>query len=260
MNRARLLTVHLRAALKAELQYRGNFAAQALDAVIGLGVALGAIEVLFSRVDSLAGWTAPQLVLLTGIYLIVGGIVNLVVHPSLSRFVREVLNGTFDFVLLKPIDAQLLVGLREVQVWKAVDISLGCAVVGVALGIQGLPGPAPVAGALLLVGVGACLMCAVWFIAATSVFWLIRIDNILAILQSCFQSAKWPAGVYPRWLRTFLTVVLPMTVSTAVPAEFATGRGSLLRGTFAVLACGALCVLSRWLWKRGLRRYASASS
>ncbi|MEU9369314.1 ABC-2 family transporter protein [Streptomyces avermitilis] len=260
MNRTRLLAVHLRAALQTEWQYRANFAAQALDAAIGLGVALGAIEVLFRRVDELAGWTASQLILLTGVYLVISGFVNLVVHPSLSRFVREVLNGTFDFVLLKPVDAQLLTGLREVQIWKLVDITLGCAVIAAVFATQGFPGVTALVGMLLLTAIGVCMMCAVWFIAATSVFWLIRVDNILTILQSCFQSAKWPISVYPRWLRVFFTAVLPTAFSTTIPAEFAAGQGSVLMGALAVLFCGALCTLSRWLWVRGIRRYSSASS
>lgn len=259
--RLQLLTIHLRAALAAEMQYRSNFVAQALDAVISLVIALGAIGVLFGLVDQLNGWTADQLVLLTGFYMIVAGVVGLVVQPSLTRFVREVLTGSFDAVLLKPMDAQLLTGMREIQVWKVLDIGLGIGVVGFALiaGTTAAGGAGLAAAAVLLVaGVGAVI--GLWFIVASSVFWLLRVENILVLLQSVYQAARWPSSVYPGALRAFLTFVLPVTLTTTVPAEYAAGRGNLAHAVQAMAVSAAMLGLSRVLWKRGLRRYSSASS
>jgi ABC-2 type transport system permease protein len=67
-------------------------------------------------------------------------------------------------------------------------------------------------------------------------------------------------GVYPAWLRTGLTFLVPVAFAVTVPAEALTGR---LTGLTLLGAAGlalALLLLSRWVWRTGLKRYSGASA
>ena len=44
---------------------------------------------------------------------------------------EEVRDGKLDFALTKPEDSQLFVSVREVRIWRAVDIVAGSLVLGV---------------------------------------------------------------------------------------------------------------------------------
>ena len=55
---------------------------------------------------------------------------QLVVRPSLARFMEDVRLGTLDFTLTKPVDAQVLISVRQVEVWKLVDVVVGLVVLG----------------------------------------------------------------------------------------------------------------------------------
>ena len=51
----------------------------------------------------------------------------------MMRLTEDVVQGKLDHALTKPVDAQVLVSVREVQIWQAVDIVSGAIVIGVAL-------------------------------------------------------------------------------------------------------------------------------
>src|ERR687883_307233 len=110
----RLIYVFFRLGILNELQYRANFFVQLFQSALQLGTALGVLAVV-------------------GVFFLTGGLINLLIQPSMQRFMEDVRQGTLDFTLTKPEDAQLLVSVRQVQVWKLVDVALGLGVLGVAL-------------------------------------------------------------------------------------------------------------------------------
>src|ERR671919_3257530 len=120
----RLLWVHLRLGILNELQYRTNLGVQLIQSVVGLATSLLGLGVIFSKTDNLAGWSPAELLVIVGIYSLVSGLTQLVIRPSLARFMEDVRLGTLDFTLTKPVDAQLLVSMRQIEVWKLIDVAI----------------------------------------------------------------------------------------------------------------------------------------
>jgi len=75
-----------------------------------------------------------------------------------------------------------------------------------------------------------------------------------------YEAGRWPIGIYPPWLRTALTFVVPVGFAITVPSEALVGRGGWPTVVGAVVLAGALLGGSRWFWTIGLRRYAGASA
>ena len=50
------------------------------------------------------------------------------IQPNMQRLMEDIRRGTFDFVLTKPEDAQVLVSVREVRIWQRVDVLIGLVV------------------------------------------------------------------------------------------------------------------------------------
>lgn len=164
-------------------------------------------------------------------------------------------------MLTKPEDAQALVSVRQVAVWKAVDFIVGGTIISYAL-IQLERSVGLVAGlsfALSLVA-GAAIIYAFWLMLATLTFWFVKIDNILVIFQSMYTAGRWPVGIYPVWLRTTLTFLVPVAFATTVPAEALSGRITPEALIGAVVLAIVLNGLARALWSVGVRHYAGASA
>ena len=85
-------------------------------------------------------------------------------------------------------------------------------------------------------------------------------DQIAELFEGVYQSGRWPVTIYPGWLRVCLTFLVPIAFAVTVPAEALTGRLTL--ETLALAAGFALVLLlvTRWLWRVGLRRYSGASA
>ncbi len=261
MTLLRLLWINLRVGVMNELEYRANFLVQLVQSAVGLSFALGGLAVVFSHTDTLAGWRPSELVALLGVYFLVGGVIRAVVQPSMSRLMEDVRQGTLDFTLTKPEDSQVLVTVKEIQIWKLIDVGLGLVLVGLALVRLGAG-----VGALQALGFGVALLAGAamvysfWLMLATLTFWFVRLDNILVIFMTMWEAGRWPVGIYPPWLRYTLTFVVPVAFATTVPAEALAGRltGETLA---AALGLGAvLLALSRWFWRFGVRHYSGASA
>ena len=56
-------------------------------------------------------------------------------------------------------------------------------------------------------------------------------------------------------MRVGLTFLIPIAFAVTVPSEAVTGRLDAATLAFVLVFCVAMVVLSRAVWKRGLRRY-----
>ncbi|MCB0084067.1 MAG: ABC-2 family transporter protein, partial [Caldilineaceae bacterium] len=88
MNQLRILWTFFRLGAMNELAYRVNFFTQLFQAVMSLVLSLGGLAVVFNQTDTLAGWRPAELVALVGIYILVGGLINLMIQPSMQRFME----------------------------------------------------------------------------------------------------------------------------------------------------------------------------
>jgi len=179
----------------------------------------------------------------------------------MQRLIEAVSEGTLDFTLTKPADAQFLVSIQRVEIWKLTDLVLGAGVLVFALVRMGTRLDAvQAAGFAAALAAGGLIVYSFWLMLATLSFWFVRVENILVIFQSMYEAGRWPVSLYPRWLRFSLTFLVPVAFATTVPTQALsgrlTGRTLLGAGALAVL----LLVVSRLFWRAGVRRYSGASA
>jgi ABC-2 type transport system permease protein len=261
MNTLRLLYIFFRVSVLNETAYRVNFFLQLLQSLLELGTALAGLAVIFSYTNNLGGWKPDEMLALVGVFFLVGGMISLVIQPGMSGLIDSVRDGTLDFTLTKPEDAQLLVSIQRVAIWSLLDLLMGVGVLVTALVRLGKAiGAGQVVEFLGMLLAGGVIVYSFWLILASLSFWLVRVENLLEIFQSMYQAGRWPISLYPGWLRFALTFIVPVAFATSVPAEALTGRlgGVTLLGAFGLALL--LAALARLVWRLGLRRYSGASA
>jgi ABC-2 type transport system permease protein len=261
MNALRLLAIFFRLGAMNELQYRANFWIQLVRTMMNLGFALFAVFVVYDHTDQLNGWTSWELVTLMGVWTLMGGMLGVVMQPSMEKLIEDVREGTLDFSLTKPEDAQLLVSVGQVRVWRLVDVLVGALVIVVALNNMGREtGLREVLGFGLSLSAGSVILYSFWLMLSTVAFWFVRIENILMIFHSMYDAARWPVTMYPGWMQAMLTFLVPVAFAVTVPAGALVGRlpETWLAGTAGLAV--ALLIVSRWFFRVGLRRYSGASA
>lgn len=257
----RLFNAFFRVSVMSELAYRVNFFWQLFQSILSLAVSLIGLAVIFSYTNTLGGWHPSEILVLVGVYFLVGGMIGLIIQPSMEQLIESVRDGTLDFTLTKPEDAQLIVSIKRADIWRLIDIVLGLGVLVAALIWMGEKVGIWQAGLFILMLIaGAVIVYSFLLILATLSFWFVRVENILVIFQSIYEAGRWPVSLYPGWLRYGLTFVIPVAFATTIPAEALTARlnWETLLGAVG-LAVGLLAV-SRLFWRVGLSHYSGASA
>jgi ABC-2 type transport system permease protein len=257
----RLLWIFFRVNALNELQYRANFFVQLFQSLIALVTGLAVIGLVFSHTDSLRGWSQPELLAVMGVHIIMGGLIGMLIQPNMVRLMEEIRDGKLDFALTKPADAQVMASVREVRVWRGVDLIIGGVLLGLALGWldAGISPVGALAFAVALV-LGAVMIYCFWVIVTVGAFWIVRMDEIHELFEGIYQAGRWPVTVYPGWLRIGLTFLVPIAFAVTVPAEALTGRLTVETLALATGFAVALLAFTRWWWRFGLRRYSGASA
>jgi ABC-2 type transport system permease protein len=179
----------------------------------------------------------------------------------MERLMGDVQAGTLDFALTKPEDAQLLISVREVRIWQLVDVTLGLVVLATAVARLGAAiGLGQALAFALALALGGVMIYCFWLMLTSAAFWVVRIDEMVNLFQGLYAAGRWPIGIYPDWLRTALTFLVPVAFAVTVPAEALTGRLTALTLLAAALLAAALFALARLVWRTGLRRYSGASA
>ena len=261
MEHLRLFWLFARTSVQNDTEYRADFFAQVLVTLVSVGAQLAAVGVIFRHTPQLAGWSLPQVLALLGVYNFMFGVIGALIAPNMRQLLEDVRQGTLDFALLKPVNSQFLVSVRQFVIWRLSDILLGIGLAvyaSVQLAHQITPREAVLFPVVLLCG--AVIVYSFWLILATTSFWFTRIDNIEMIFWNIFEAGRYPIDVYPMYIRRFLTFGVPLAFITTIPARALSG--GLPNGILAmsVLLAAAMAVVSTWFWRLGLRRYGSASS
>lgn len=255
-----LAAVFVRVGALNELQYRANFVVQVFQSAIALATGLAVLAIVFSQTTDLNGWSQAELLAVMGVHILMGGVIQAAIQPGMERLMADIREGTLDYVLTKPADAQLLVGVRQVRIWQLVDVAIGLVVLGVAVARLGPLGPVEVGAFTIALVLGATMIYCFWLIVTIVAFWVVRMDQVAELFSGLYQSGRWPVTIYPGWLRISLTFLVPIAFAVTVPAEGLTGR--LTPETLALAAGFALVLLvaTRRFWRFGLRHYSGASA
>jgi ABC-2 type transport system permease protein len=257
----RLAVVQLRISTSAAMAYRGDFLLQGVMELIWISLVLLPLMILYQGRDTVAGWDWPSALILMSYFIGLRGVLECVVSPSLVDLVERIRSGAFDYVLLKPADAQAIVSTSRFEPWKVFDIIGALGLLVYAFIQRGEPPTLPDVGlGIVMFFAGALAMYAMWIVCAACAFWVVRLDNLMYLLGAIFDTARWPIQIFSGAWRVIFTFVIPVAVMTTYPAMAILGR---LEATTALATIGgsiALVILSRLVWRAAIRNYTSASS
>lgn len=261
VRRARVVAHLLRTSIAAQAQYRFDFLLQLAMSAFWVSWNVAPVWIIFEIRPSVGGWDRPQAMLVMSSFLMLRALIEGLVSPNLIALVSHIRLGTLDFLLLKPIDTQLIASLSKVLPAKVIDFSAG-ALLSLWAVAQIDPAPSAgqlIAGALMLLA-GALTIYALWLMMSCTAFWFVKVDNLTYLFSSIFDAARWPISVFRGWVRVLLTFVIPVAIMTSYPALAFLGLLDLGSAVFGWVLAVSLLVASRLVWNVAVAHYSSASS
>ena len=137
--------------VRSSMTYRTSFAVTTLGNLLMTGLDFVGILLMFSQVDSLGGWTLPEIAFLYGLSVTSFGIADLVLG-SMDVLGARIRDGSFDTLLVRPVPVLAQIGADRFALRRLGRIVQGALVLGWALTSVGVDWSA---AKVLLVPVGA---------------------------------------------------------------------------------------------------------
>jgi len=257
----RLLAFELRVSAATGMQYRWNFLVDGFVALLWTALGLVPLWIAFHARPSLEGWTFESALVVVAYFTLLKGILDGAVNPSLVAVVDAIRQGTLDFVLIKPADAQFLVSTAKFELWRGLDVVASLLIFGWAFSLLGTtPSASGIAVAIALLGCATMVLYSVWILVIAAAFWVVRLDNLAYFFGSLFDFARWPVTVFKGAFRILFTFVIPLGIMTTYPAQALLGTLSLRTGLLSIAGSIVFAAMARAVWKKAIGRYTSASS
>ncbi len=257
----RVLKASWRINVQTELAYRSEAVIGIVMSIFWVLYEIASLGIIFSNTRTIGGWGFGELIALTGVWKMMNSIMMAVVWPNTEKFNQGVRDGSLDFMFLQPVNSQLMVTINRLVIWRIADVVLALVTIGVGLALStGLGSPLNVLWFVLLTITGCLIIYSLWIFLISLTFWFTKFDNSVTILHALLDSGRFPATVYPIWLRAIITFVIPIAIAMTVPLQALRGELTSLQA-LGFLALGvAIFVAASAVWRAGTRRYAGASS
>ena len=260
-NYRRVLAIQLRTSMALALQYRLDFVTDGFVEVFWTVTAIVPLFVVFGGRAEVAGWSLGEALMVTGFFTLLQGILEGAINPSMMLVVDQIRKGTFDFVLLKPMDTQFLVSTARVLPWRALNLVTAVVLFGYGFHLLGRsPSIVDVTASLGVLAAAVAILYSLWMVSVSLAFYVVKVDNLTFLFGAIFDAARWPATIFRGFLHLLFTFVIPLAVMTTFPAEALLGRITGLQLLGALGGAAMSLGVSRFVWRRALGRYTSASS
>lgn len=114
----RLFSLFIKNSLQVDLEYRANFIGAWVFSVLDLVWSLGGTMLFYSFRERIGGWTFYEALLVIGLFFIMLGVNDVAIMPNVQGMSDHIRKGTFDFVLVKPLNSQIHGTLRQYKVHR----------------------------------------------------------------------------------------------------------------------------------------------
>lgn len=263
-----LFLAFARNSLIRDMTFRSNFIIEAVTGTSWVFMNLGFYVIVYEYTGNIAGWGKYEFFVFIATTILVNSLVQMFLLPNAQELSELVRTGGLDYALLKPIDTQFLVSLRKVK-WSSMG-NFGVALALLVYSLARLEAWPP-AWALMLyplyVLTGVLILYSVMIALAATSIWLGRNQSLYDFWFYITNFSRYPmeiySGAYGTPIRQVFTFVIPILIVINVPARLMAkplAEDNAWLAGFAVVATIASLLASRWVFKRALLSYRSASS
>lgn len=248
--------------LKSMLEYRFNFLLQIFYGPAYTIVLYFILITVYSKTTTLGGWTSQEgMVLFSVFHLLYMSYYFLFMKGMRHLLWNAIRVGEFDFILTKPINPQFYISISKPYI-ELLPL-LGLLVTYFIYQLLHLPVPLTLGNfalfsVLFIAGIAIVYLSLSSY--ATIGFYASKAAQVIELFDKASDFSQYPNPIFPNSIRLLTFTFLPIAFFSYVPTLFLLGKGTPLLFLITLVTVLILIIINRWLWKRGLEHYSSASS
>ena len=217
------------------------------------------IVLLLNKTNTLASYTLNQTLFFFLTFSLIDSLVQ-TIFREVYRFRPAIINGTFDFYLIKPfsplfralatgpdiIDLILLVPLFGAIVYFMIQLNIS--------------DPLRVGIYIFLIFIALIISLAFHILVLSLAVFTTEIDHAILVYRDITGMGRFPMDIYREPLRGILTYLLPVGIMMSFPVQALIGILSPVLILYAAVFAFILLFAAMKVWNISLQHYSSASS
>jgi ABC-2 type transport system permease protein len=226
------------------------------------------LALIFQKFENLGGWSLPEVAFLYGMVEMAFGLMDLIFSGfDPSHFGQQVRLGTFDQILLRPVNTTLQIFGSQFLLRRLGRILQGALIFSYALiwleiewtliKVIYLP--------FILLGL-ICFFGGLFVIGSTITFWTIQSIEVVNIFTyGGSEMMAYPMHIYQQWMRQFFTYIIPAIFLNYYPALYILDKPDpfnfppIASFLSPFVGVGILLLAFRF-WGFGIRNYQSTGT
>jgi len=253
----------VRLLLKERMEYRADFILSAFAQIIAYAGDYIVIWLFMQKFNTIAGWTWPEIAFLYSLGLFTYALGASFSFVQMRELESQVKQGTFDSILIKPVNPYLYLVSRGFNLAYIAHIAISGSVLvwailkmNISWGIGSYLYLAVVmiSGAMIHAGILTA-------IGAVSFKW-VRTNFLFNLFFRLKEFISYPLPIFGTFIQIILTVVVPLAFVNFYPASYLLSNDAALLPQWAmwvVPAVGPLCYWAGYkFWMHGVNKYQGA--
>jgi len=207
---------------------------------------------------TLAGYSSNQAIFFFLTFNVIDVIAQFLFR-EVYNFRHMIINGDFDLVLVRPLNALFRVLMGGADIIDLITIP-PLLIVTIYFGSLLQPTPYQIGLYLVLLINGFLIATAFHIVILAFAIVTLEIDHMIMIYRDLTSLGRLPIDIYKEPLKAFLTYLIPVGIMVTLPAKAIMGLASPVGVLMAFIIGIASMIIALNFWKYALTKYSSASS
>jgi ABC-2 type transport system permease protein len=243
------------------MMFRGDFIVWSLVEFFWMSVNLLLISVIYNHTSSIAGWSKYEMMLLVGTSMLIQRFLMGFFWSSIFEMGRNVRTGNFDFFLAQPGNVMFMATTRKLDLDGLLNSLVAASVVVYAAHqLQLQPTALDITLYIVSVLCGLVIHYSILVLSISAVFWLTSAQGVEGGYFTLTEFSRLPREAFKGVTNILFVWLLPVVVVSNAPAQILLHGFSPKWLLWLVALAVGWFALAVFVFHRGLRRYASASS
>jgi len=245
-----------------QMEYRFSFFFLVLGKLGRLLLTLLFFGVIYLNVDTIAGWSFFQVLMLFATYNLVDLLASMLFSRNLMwNFPNFIESGDLDKILTKPINTQFFISFYEFDVMDMTSLLPAFILLGVAFfKLQIKITLLQASLFLLFMLAGLIFLYSIMLIVSSLAVWTTRLYGLTSLFDTIAKMARIPGDFYKGFVKFFLYYLLPVIIIATVPTQALFGLLDIRYAVFLLIFVFAFFILSSKFFKFALKHYTSVSN
>jgi len=254
--------------VRSQLEYRVSFVFDFVSSILYFSFWFLSLALIFQKFDNLGGWSLPEVAFLYGMVEMAFGLMDLIFSGfDPPHFGQQVRMGTFDQILLRPVNITLQIFGSQFFLRRLGKIVQGIVIFGFALTRLEIDWTIGKVIYLPFILIGLiCFFGGLFVIGSTITFWTIQSIEVVNIFTyGSNEMMSYPMHIYQRWMRQFFTYIIPAIFLNYYPALYILNKPDPFNfppiASFLAPIVGiGILILAFQFWRFGIRHYQSTGT